>query len=144
VGAIHRAPMRARDLDVPAGAGAEFGLRHGLVGIGDTAERRIARLADLPEGALVWTRDTDGRFHLGAIAGPMRQEDSAAARAVGITHVRPVEWLDRPFGEGEVPPAVPATFARGGRNLQRIHDRPAEERSAELWATCRGTATRRR
>lgn len=30
---IYRAPMRARDLDVPAGAGAEYGLSSGVVGI---------------------------------------------------------------------------------------------------------------
>jgi hypothetical protein len=28
---------------------------------------------------------------------------------------------------------VPATFARGGRNLQRIHDDPAEQRTEALW-----------
>ena len=31
------------------------------------------------------------------------------------------------------PPAVAATIARGGRNLQRTHDAEAERRTAELW-----------
>lgn len=52
---------------------------------------------------------------------------------VGIHNVRPAQWLPRPFGEDEVPPGVSATFARGGRNLQRTHDAAAERRTAELW-----------
>ena len=54
-------------------------------------------------------------------------------RAVGLTHVRPVAWLRRAFGEDEVPDAVAKTFARGGRNLQRTHDDDAERLSAKLW-----------
>jgi hypothetical protein len=133
VTAIYRAPMRARDLDLPPGAGAEFGLEHGVVGIGRASDRAVARFADLPDGAFVWTRDTAGAYFLGRIAGPCRDEDSAAARDVGIRHVRPATWLDRPFAEDEVPPAVAATFARGGRNFQRTHSEVAERRTAELW-----------
>ena len=153
---IYRAPMRSRVLDeVPAGAGAEHGRRHGLVGTGDAlpsaprtldaaveaaaaahgekAARMLRRFAALPEGTFVWTRDTGGAFHLGRIAGPWRYDDSRAAGLVGIHHVRAATWLDRPFGEPEVPPAVVHTFARGGRNLQRTHDAAAERRTAELW-----------
>jgi hypothetical protein len=134
---IYRAPMRARDLDVPAGAGAEYGLARSVVGIGpgrgDKAARMLHRFATLPDGVFVWTRDRAGRFHLGRLAGEMREDDSAEARAVGITHVRPVEWLARSFRESEVPPAVSRTFARGGRNLQRTHDDEAEIRSLRLW-----------
>ena len=148
--------MRARTReDVAAGAGAAFGLQHGLVGIGDAldepprtldaaidaatakhgakAGRMLRAFAELPEGSFVWTRATDGAYHLGRIAGPWRYDDSTAAREVGIHHVRPAEWLDRPFGEGEVPAAVAETFARGGRNLQRTHSDAAERRTAELW-----------
>jgi hypothetical protein len=146
--------MRARDRDVPAGAGAEHGLEHGLVGIGDAldsppatlnaavqaaaaehgdkAGRMLERFAELPGGTFVWTQTAD-RYHLGRLAGPWRYDDSPAARAVGIHHVRDADWLDRPFGEDEVPAAVAATFARGGRNLQRINDSGAERRTAELW-----------
>jgi hypothetical protein len=134
---IYRAPMRARDLDVPAGAGARFGVENGRVGIGtgqgDKAERMLRRFAGLPEGTFVWTRTEDGFYWLGRIAGPCRYDDSPSAREVGIHHVRRTRWLDRPFGEDEVPPAVAATFARGGRNLQRTHDAGAERRTAELW-----------
>ncbi len=152
---VYRAPMRARDRDAPAGAGAAFGLEHGLVGIGDAlpaspgsldaavaaaveshgpkAGRMLRRFAELPDGAFVWTRVGDGSYRLGRIAGPWRYDDSAAARAVGIHHVRPARWLDRPFGEDEVPVAVAETFARGGRNLQRIRSAGAAERTAAAW-----------
>jgi hypothetical protein len=52
---------------------------------------------------------------------------------VGIHHVRPARWLARAFEVDEVPPAVAATFARGGRNLQRTRDGDAERRTAALW-----------
>jgi hypothetical protein len=153
---VVRAPMRARDRDVPAGAGALHGLRHGLVGTGDAldarpatlddavaattrahgekAARLLRRFAELPEGTFVWTRAADGAYHLGRITGPWSYDDTAAAREVGIHHVRPADWLDRPFGEDEAPPAVIETFARGGRNLQRTRSEAAERRTAEIWA----------
>jgi hypothetical protein len=154
---VFRAPMRARDRDAPAGAGAEFGLTKGLVGIGDAlsdvpatideavaaataahgdkAGRMLRRFAGLPAGVFVWTRAGEGGYHLGRITGPWRYDDSPAARAVGIHHVRPATWLPRPFGEDEVPTAVAETFARGGRNLQRTRGARAERQSATLWAT---------
>src|SRR5687768_8536565 len=102
---IFRAPMRSRERDdVPPGAGAEHGLRTGAVGIG--RGRGLERFAGLPDGAFVWTRDTDGLYHLGRISGPLRRDES---------------------------PAVAATFARGGRNFQRTHDAAAERLTAELW-----------
>ena len=134
--------MRARDRDVAPGLGAAFGLRHGLVGIGPgegpKAERMLRRFIELPEGAFVWTRGEDGTYFVGRIAGPYRRDDSPAATEVGLHHVRPADWLDRPFGEHDVPAAVAATFARGGRNMQQIHGEAAERRTAELWAAERG------
>lgn len=135
---VFRAPMRARDVELPPGAGAEYGLTHGLVGIGhgegDKAARMLHRFVTVPEGAFVWTRDRIGVYHLGAIAGSHREDHSFAARAVGIVHVRPATWLRRGFSDGEVPPAVAQTFARGGRNFQQTHDRDAERITADLWA----------
>jgi hypothetical protein len=143
--------MRARDRDAPDGAGADHGLAHGLVGIGDAqvcvpatvdvaadraggkAGRMLRRFADLPDGTFVWSRTSDGRFRLGRIVGSWRYDDSTAARAVGIHHVRPAEWLPRAFSAGETPAAVRATFARGGRNLQRIHADAAERETAARW-----------
>jgi hypothetical protein len=134
---IYRAPMRARDLDVPVGAGAEYGLASGGVGIGpgrgEKAARALDRFATVPTGVFVWTRDRAGDYHLGRIAGTVREDRSAAARALGIVHVRDTTWLARAFQEAEVPPAVVQTFARGGRNFQRTHDRQAERMTAEIW-----------
>ena len=134
---IYRAPMRARDLDVPAGVGAEYGIAHRVVGIGagrgDRAARMVHRFATLPDGVFVWTRDTRGAYHLGRITGPPREDRTADARAVGIRHVRPAAWLDRTFDESEIPAAVARTFARGGRNFQRTHDADGERQTAELW-----------
>jgi hypothetical protein len=134
---IYRAPMRARDLDVPAGAGAEYGLSSGVVGIGpgrgEKAARLLHRFATAPSGVFVWTRDRAGNYRLGRIAGAVRDDRSPAARAVGIVHVRDTTWLPHGFRELEVPPAVAQTFARGGRNFQRTHDHDAERMTAQIW-----------
>jgi hypothetical protein len=86
----------------------------------------------------VWTRDRPGHYHLGRIAGALREDGSPAARTVGITHVRDTTWLGRAFQEPEVPPAVAQTFARGGRNFQRTHNDEAERLTAEIWLRERG------
>jgi hypothetical protein len=152
---IYRAPMRARDRDLPAGAGAARGLQKGFVGIGDAlvkapdtlaeaieaasvehgekAGRMLRGFARLSVGTLVWTQGPDGAFHLGRIHGPWRYDDGSGARDVGIHHTRATQWLDRPFGTDTAPPAVAAAFARGGRNLQRIKDERAEQQSVEFW-----------
>jgi len=135
---VFRAPMRARERDALPGAGAEFGLEHGVVGIGDEVGRRLERFAGLPDGSFVWTRDADGLHHLGRIAGPWRRDDTPAARAVGIVNVRPARWLAEPIPEDDVPTAVLATFARGGRNLQRIHDARVAPATAALWDAAGG------
>jgi hypothetical protein len=97
----------------------------GRVHIADPTGRRLERFGEVPEGAYVWTREVDGMYRLGRIAGPLRGEE------------REVAWLERPFGEDEIPGAVAATFARGGRNFQRTHSAPAERRTAEIWARSR-------
>jgi hypothetical protein len=156
---IYRAPMRARDRDVP---GADVGLERGLVAIGGVLEhptatideavdatvaadgpkagRMLQRFADLPDGTLVWTRDSGGAYHLGRIAGPWRYDGSLAAQAPGLGHTRAVDWRPEPLGEDDVPAAVAESFARGGRNLQRIHGEQAERRTAELWRARRTDA----
>jgi hypothetical protein len=93
----------------------------------------LHRFATVPDGAFVWTRDSAGGYHLGRLAGPVREETASGWRALGITHVRPTTWLPETFGEPDVPPAVAAAFARGGRNFQRTHDPDAERLTAGLW-----------
>lgn len=123
---VYRAPMRARDREDP---GAAWGLANGVVAIGRDPARIAQRFPDVPEGAFVWTRDDDGHFWLGQITGPMRTVSSP----VGLPLVRDTRWLDPPFGAHEVPAAVAATYARGGRNFQRTHSETAERETAALW-----------
>jgi hypothetical protein len=129
--------MRARDLDLPPGVGAEYGIRHGVVGIGpgsgEKAARMLHRFATLPDGVLVWTRDSAGGYHLGQIRGPVSEDQSGDARAVGLAYVRPAVWLPRALTLDAVPHGVTATFARGGRNFQRIHDQETERVTVTLW-----------
>ena len=152
---VFRAPMRARDRDLPQFEGARFGVGHGLVGIGDAltevpptltdavaaagtthgekAGRMLARFAELPDGVFVWTQTGDRTFRLGRVSGPWRYEESAAAREAGIHHVRPAEWLGAEIPLERTPLAVIDTFARGGLNFQRINDTGAESETAKLF-----------
>jgi hypothetical protein len=153
---VFRAPMRARDRDLPSGAGADFGVEHGVVGIGDAlasepeslgdaidaagrehgakAARMLRAFAAVPDGAFVWTRESDGTYRLGRFCGPWRYETSTAAVAVGIHHVRPATWAPESLHLAQVPASVAATFARGGRNFQRTHGADVERATAALWA----------
>ena len=130
---ILRAPMRSRSADAPSGAGAEFGVARDLVGIGEALEdsprspagailalirthgekagRMLARFADLPDVAFVWTCLRDGACRLGAIAGDWRYDDSHAARGVGVRSVGPTAWSPCRFGDGTVPDAVARMFS---------------------------------
>jgi hypothetical protein len=118
--------VRARH-DAPPGVGAEHGLARGVVGIGDTDEARIGRFAAVPEGVFVWTRDTDGMYWLGRIAGPLRASDGTA----GLTHVRAAEWLERTIRRGrrsggrrgDLRPRRPELPAHARRRRRAAHGR---------------------
>ena len=83
--------------------------------------RRVERFAHVTSGSQVWTRDLDGRYRCGRISGPWRYDDDPAAVAADLVHVRLTRWDDESLDEHRAPVAVVATFARGGRNFQRIH-----------------------
>lgn len=138
--AHYRAPMRSRRDDVERYAGVERALRHALCGIGgrlapppsdlpeavaitertygERQARRLHRFAAVPVGAFVWTQDEDGAVQCGRLSGPWSYDASPEAYAVDLVHVRPCSW--EPMDDELVPPAVQATFRRGGRNFQRI------------------------
>lgn len=152
---VYRAPLRSRRDDIDPGLTQARALAEGVCGFGgaldpapadlDTALRlaaeqydprvsaRIERFAGIAPGALVWTRDADGLFWLGRLDGPWRYDSSAEAQSVDLVHVRDCTWRATPFTERDVPAAVVATFARGGRNVQRIHDDAVGRESQRLW-----------
>lgn len=136
--AVYRAPLRSRSDDVDRWAGVKRALRLGLCGFGEACQpdaktaRRIDRFADVPDGSYVWTRDSDGLYWLGRIDGPYFYD--AGGADVDLVHVRHCTWMDTPLAEHTVPPAVAATFARGGRNFQQIHDVDVGRQTARVEA----------
>ena len=153
--AVYRAPMRSRDDEVPVGLAVARALAIGVCGIGGPLNsppgsleeaivrqeqargarfaRRLERFAAAPVRAFVWTRDDDGMLWLGRIVGDWRYDASAEAAAVDLVHVRDCDWLAAPVPSGEAPPDVRATFARGGRNWQRIRPPDAFPLTAAIW-----------
>ncbi|GAA4691794.1 GAF domain-containing protein [Nocardioides nanhaiensis] len=139
--AVHRAPMRSRDDAVDPELALERAFALGVVGMGgrlavppaslaealaelsesdERAARRLERFAALPVGDQVWTRDADGRYRSGVLTGEWRYDVDPRAHEADLVHVRATRWDPESLDEAGVPPAVVATFARGGRNLQRI------------------------
>lgn len=147
--------MRARDRDAGQFEGAHYGFERGLVGIGGElspspanleesvlraadridpkTSRMIRNFASLPEGSYVWTQTGESEYRLGLITGPWSYDSSPKATAVGIFQVRPAEWLPVPFTLKTTPLPVIDTFARGGRNFQRIRDPEAGPATHRLW-----------
>jgi hypothetical protein len=145
---VFRAPMRSRSDAVDAAATIDRALRIGVVGFGrlpdphdERLAQRVDRFAAAPDNSFVWTRDSAGLYRLGQITGPYRFDDQTDALATDLVHIRPCRWLDPPRPESEVPAAVSATFARGGRNFQQIHDAHVGEQTRRRWHewTCQST-----
>ena len=133
---VYRAPMRSRRGGGDPQPAIDRAHRRGLCGFGDDPSterlaRRVERFAAAPDGSFVWTRDSDGLYWLGRLAG--RYFHDADGRGVDLIHVRPCRWRAEPVLEPQVPPAVVATFGRGGRNFQRIHDDHVGAESERLW-----------
>ena len=133
---VYRAPLRSRSDDVAPRLAVERALSSGLCGFGDRGHgsqlaRRVERFAEVPDGSFVWTRDSDGLYWLGRIDGPYFYDADGAG--VDLVHVRPCRWCDIPVVESACPAAVVATFGRGGRNFQQIHDDGVGEQTLRLW-----------
>ena len=133
---VYRAPLRSRRDEVDPQATFERALSLGLCGFGDDRnpvklDRRVERFAAVADGSFVWSRDPDGLYRLGRLDGPYFYD--AAGESVDLVHVRPCRWLCAPIVESAAPPAVIATFGRGGRNFQQIHDSEVGADSATLW-----------
>lgn len=132
---MYRAPIRSRDDDIDPQPARDRALRLGLVGFGriDVPQRRVDRFAAVPDGSFVWTRDEDGLFWLGRVDGPYFYD--VDGEDVDLVHVRPCRWQDAPLVETRCPAAVLATFARGGRNFQQIHDAHVGAESMRVWTS---------
>lgn len=139
---VYRAPLRSRHDDVDPALTFERAIARRVVGIGgrlsrtphtlaetlallarehdEGVARRVERFAAVAEGSQVWSRDPDGRFRRGHVHGPLRYDVDPAAVAVDLVHVRDADWDAESLDEHVAPPAVVATYARGGRNFQRI------------------------
>lgn len=132
--------MRSRSDDVDPAAAVEWALSAGVVGVGsrgadhelDRIRARLERFAAAPEGSFVWTRDDDGLAYVGQIAGPVCYEPQGAPH--DLEQVRPCRWHSDPVPPDRIPPAVAATFERGGRNFQRTRADGVGRQTALLWA----------
>ncbi len=88
---------------------------------------------ELPEGALVWTRDPDDRtFYLAEICGPWTYLDDPAATAADLHNVRPVRMVACPVAT-QVPIPVANAFI-GTWTLQLIHNSMTLLRTAAVFA----------
>lgn len=134
--------MRSRDDAVDHAAAVSWALAHGVVAVGGrlrTAPRslseavtaverehgsrvgdRLERFAVVPNGSTMWTRHPDGDLWAGAVTGPWSFDPSPDAASFDLQHTRACEWSEEPVRMDRVPDAVLETFARGGRNFQRI------------------------
>jgi len=92
----------------------------------------VRQLHDLPDGALIWTRDpSDGVYYLAKVTGPWHYLDTQAAADCGMQNVRPVQMVACESAS-EVPAAIVTSFI-GGWVIQRIYDEYAARRSASLF-----------
>jgi hypothetical protein len=133
---VYRAPMRSRREDVDPQLAIDRAQSLGLCGFGGDRDperlaRRIERFAEVADGSFVWTRDADGLYWLGRLSGPYSYD--ADGEIVDLVHVRPCRWLTTPVVESQAPQAVVATFGRGGRNFQQIHDADVGDESLWVW-----------
>ncbi|MBB5741635.1 hypothetical protein HD600_000132 [Microbacterium ginsengiterrae] len=152
---VFRAPMRSRDDRIPAGSAVARALERGLCGlggrldtvpqslraavartaeaIGERAAQRLERFAAAPHGAFVWAKDAYDFLWLGRLTGDWHYDSNPGAWAVDLVHVRACTWSETPIPHDEAPPSVNATYARGGRNWQRIRDERAAPDTVRLW-----------
>ncbi|MDO3397772.1 GAF domain-containing protein [Nocardioides sp. SOB44] len=132
---VLRAPMRSRDDAVDHAAAVRRALAQGVCGTGGRLSREPV---DLPDALGLVEEEHDQRVAArlrrfaeeadGTWPGPATptaaggEACSTVAGATTPARRRTASaWLE--VADPDVPPAVRSSFARGGRNLQRIHDR---------------------
>jgi hypothetical protein len=94
-------------------------------------------------GDFIWTRDLEGRFRLGQIAGPYRYDNSSKAAEVDIHQVRKATWAQRPLGDLEVPGAIIRAFSGTSTSFSRMWNTGARIYTAWIWETLHGREPQR-
>jgi hypothetical protein len=88
----------------------------------DGVNPSVRALYELPDGALVWMRDTRGVYYLGRVSGPWRYLASEQADQFDIHNVRPARIIA--CGVEAVVPGTVANAFIGGRTLRRTPTSP--------------------
>jgi hypothetical protein len=96
----------------------------------------VRRLHDLPDGALVWLRDTRGAYYLAQVTGPWMYASGTDAERHDIHNVRPASIVACGV-ESLVPGKVLNSFIPN-RTLQAIRDDPARRGSAAQYSQLTG------
>lgn len=102
--------------------------------------RRFAVEAEI--GQLIWTRDKNGRYHLGRFTSDWRYDASEIAFETDIHQVRSVVWASETFSEIDIPGAIMRSFIGQTNAMQRILDPAARIFSVELWNDRHGAPPR--
>ena len=106
----------------------------------DGVNPSVRALHDLPDGSLIWTRDTKGVYYLGRVDGPWRYLTGTRAEHHDMHNVRP-GLIVRCGVESAVPGKVANAFI-ARRAFQGIHDDTARRYSASLFADSPRPGTR--
>jgi len=96
----------------------------------------VRAIHEMPDGALIWTRDTRGAYYLARVLGGWRYLHDERAAACDMRNIRPVLMLACGV-ESRVPGAVLSSFIPR-RALQRVLDDAARAYSASLFAELAG------
>lgn len=93
-------------------------------------------------GQLIWTRDKNGRYHLGRFTSDWRYDARQIAFETDLHQVRSVVWADETFGEIDIPGAIMRTFIGRTLAMSRVLDSTARIFSVELWNDLHGAPPR--
>lgn len=96
-------------------------------------------LRDMPDGALVWTRDPRGVYYLARVEGPWEYLAGAEPDRLDLHNVRPARIVE--CGVEAVVPGKVANCFIPPRTLQSISDKAAARYSASLFAQLTGEAS---
>ena len=103
---------------------------------GEGVDESVRRLHNMPVGALVWTRRTDGTFWLGRITGKWEYRAGPQARKLDMFNLRRCRWHNV-GAEDAVPGKILNNF-RPARTLNPVKDHASVDYSRRLWSRVTG------